>query len=64
MFTRCRFADEAILVNMSWLNLQASAVEARHIFEDMQPREWLVINPWSSGGEFKLPPEAWRRAPR
>jgi hypothetical protein len=61
VFTRYRFADEAILMNMSWLYLEASAVEARHVLADMQPHEWLAINPWSDGNEFYLPPRPWQR---
>jgi hypothetical protein len=63
VFTRYRYADAAILMNTSWLYLEASAVEVRHIFADMQPHEWLAINPWSGGSEFKLPPKAWCRPP-
>ena len=62
VFTRYRFADEAILMNMSWLSLEASAVEARHVLADMQPHEWLAINPWSDGNEFYLPPRPSKRA--
>lgn len=62
VFTRYRFADEAILVNMSWLYLNACAVEARHILEDLKPHEWLGINVWS-GAEFKINPKARQRPP-
>jgi hypothetical protein len=60
-FTRCQFADEAIMRNLSWIHLEIWRVEGTEILANLAPDEYLGLNVWCGPArEFKLPPIARR----
>ena len=54
VFTRLEHVVEAVRMNPAWQSLQVLQMEGSVIIGDLEPGEWLGINPWS-GHEFKLP---------
>jgi hypothetical protein len=46
VFTRYRFADEAIMLNLSWIPLEIWKAEGTEILTNLAPDEYVGINLW------------------
>jgi hypothetical protein len=57
VFTRIEHVAAAIAMNPAWRSLHVLGIDGAVLLQDLGPGEWLAINPWSGGHEFKLPPE-------